>query len=83
MSYELTGHARRRMARREISLQQIHDVMRDFSQKSWPNKDGTGTVLLATISPDRELAVVVKGKRPFPEPIKILTVYWFGEDDDD
>lgn len=80
MSYKLTRHARFQMSEREISIEQIAAVFDDFSQKSWPNDDGSGTVLLATLSPDRELAVVVAGKRPFPEPIKIITVYWFGED---
>jgi hypothetical protein len=83
MRLNLTKHARQRMALRKITESDVLSVLDDFGQKSWPNDDGSGTVVVATIEQDRELTVVVAGRRPFREPIKIISVYWFGEDDNE
>jgi len=82
MRLDLSSHARRRMKLRHISEADIILVLEDFKQKSWPNNSGTGTVVVSTIREGFEVAVVVEGRRPFSEPVRVITVYPRGEEDE-
>lgn len=75
MNIDVSAHACERMKKRRVSEADIFEVLGEFSQTSKPNADGSGTAITATIGSGRKLTVVVAGKRPFPEPIFIITVY--------